>query len=55
MYVPGLKQQHRERASATGATPGEIMEVFELASIIGIHTVATALPILLEELERAGR
>ncbi len=54
MYVPGLKQ-HILNALGYGATPGEIMEVFELASIIGIHTLATSLPILLEELDRAGR
>jgi alkylhydroperoxidase/carboxymuconolactone decarboxylase family protein YurZ len=54
MYVPGLKQ-HIVNALGYGATPGEVMEVFELASIIGIHTVATALPILLEELDRADR
>jgi len=29
------------------------MEVFELASTIGIHGYLVALPILLEELERA--
>jgi alkylhydroperoxidase/carboxymuconolactone decarboxylase family protein YurZ len=53
MYVPGLRQ-HVVNALEHGATPGEIMEVFELASIIGIHTCATAVPILVEELERAG-
>jgi alkylhydroperoxidase/carboxymuconolactone decarboxylase family protein YurZ len=52
MYVPGLRQ-HIGNALAYGATPAEVMEVFELASTIGIHGYLVALPILLEELERA--
>ena len=31
MYVPGLRQ-HIENALGYGATPAEVMEVFELAS-----------------------
>jgi alkylhydroperoxidase/carboxymuconolactone decarboxylase family protein YurZ len=54
MYLPGLKQ-HVENALAYGATPAEIMEVFELAVPIGAHTHALALPILVEELARAGK
>jgi alkylhydroperoxidase/carboxymuconolactone decarboxylase family protein YurZ len=54
MYLPGLKQ-HIENALSLGATPGEVMEVFELASVIGIHTCTMGLPILVEELERAGK
>jgi len=50
MYVPGLRQ-HIENALAYGATPAEVMEVFELASTIGIHGYLAALPIVLEELE----
>jgi alkylhydroperoxidase/carboxymuconolactone decarboxylase family protein YurZ len=52
MYVPGLKQ-HIENALGYGATPGEIMEVFELAAPLGVHTYAVATPILAEELARA--
>lgn len=52
LYVPGLRQ-HVKNALAHGATPGEIMEVFELASIIGIHTCALAVPILVDELQHA--
>jgi alkylhydroperoxidase/carboxymuconolactone decarboxylase family protein YurZ len=52
MYIPGLRQ-HIENALAYGATPAEMMEVFELASTIGIHACVVGLPILLEELERA--
>ena len=53
MYIPGLKQ-HVENALALGAAPEEIMEVFEIASVIGIHTCTVGVPILIEELERAG-
>ena len=49
MYVPGLRQ-HIENALAYGATPAEVMEVFELASTIGIHGYLVALPTVLEEL-----
>ena len=52
MYVPGLKQ-HIENALGYGATRGEIMEVFELAAPLGIHTYAVTMPILAEELARA--
>lgn len=50
MYVPGLRQ-HIENALGHGATPAEVMEVFELASTIGIHGYLAALPVVLEELE----
>ena len=52
MYIPGLRQ-HIENAIAYGATPAEVMEVFELAAVIGIHACAVGLPILAEELARA--
>jgi alkylhydroperoxidase/carboxymuconolactone decarboxylase family protein YurZ len=52
MYVPGLRQ-HIENALGYGATPAEVMEVFELASTIGIHGYLVGLPIVVEELERA--
>jgi alkylhydroperoxidase/carboxymuconolactone decarboxylase family protein YurZ len=52
LYVPGLRQ-HIENALAYGATAEEIMEVFEIASLIGIHTCTMGVPILIEELERA--
>jgi alkylhydroperoxidase/carboxymuconolactone decarboxylase family protein YurZ len=53
MYVPGLRQ-HIENAIGYGATAGEIMEVFELASTLGIKACTLGVPILLEELERAA-
>ena len=52
LYVPGLRQ-HVKNALAYGATAEEIMEVFEIASVIGIHTCTMGVPILVEELARA--
>lgn len=48
LYVTGLKL-HIENALGYGATPQQILEVMEIASVIGIHSVTTAAPILLEE------
>ena len=53
MYIPGLTQ-HIVNALGYGATRGEVMEVLELAAPLGIHTHAVTMPILGEELERAG-
>jgi len=48
LYVKGLKL-HIENAVGYGATPGEILEVMEIASVLGMHAVTTAAPILAEE------
>jgi alkylhydroperoxidase/carboxymuconolactone decarboxylase family protein YurZ len=53
MFEPGLRQ-HIRNALALGATKEEIMEVFELASVIGAQAWAVAGPPLQEALERAG-
>ena len=53
MFEPGLRQ-HIRNALALGATKEEIMEVFELASVIGAQAWAVAGPPLHEALERAG-
>jgi alkylhydroperoxidase/carboxymuconolactone decarboxylase family protein YurZ len=54
LYVPGLRQ-HVRNAIGLGATAGELMEVFELASTLGIRTCELGVPMLLEALgERAG-
>jgi alkylhydroperoxidase/carboxymuconolactone decarboxylase family protein YurZ len=47
LYVKGLKL-HIENAVGYGATPQEILEVMEIASVLGIHAVTTAAPILTE-------
>ncbi|ULN47174.1 carboxymuconolactone decarboxylase family protein [Mycolicibacterium goodii] len=53
LYVPGLKL-HIENAIGYGATAGEILEVMEIASVLGIHAATTAAPILMEEAQKAG-
>jgi alkylhydroperoxidase/carboxymuconolactone decarboxylase family protein YurZ len=47
MFVPGLRQ-HVANAIRYGATAAELMEVFELASGIGVESFALALPALAE-------
>ena len=54
LYKPGLKL-HLENAIDYGATVGEILEVMEIASVLGIHAATSAVPILVEEAEAAGR
>ncbi len=44
---------HMENALKQGATPAEIMEVLELTSVLGVHTVSMGLPVLLDELKKA--
>jgi alkylhydroperoxidase/carboxymuconolactone decarboxylase family protein YurZ len=53
LYVPGLKL-HMRNAVGYGATAGEILEVMEIASVLGIHAATTAVPILAEELAAKG-
>jgi alkylhydroperoxidase/carboxymuconolactone decarboxylase family protein YurZ len=53
LYEPGI-QAHMQNAFRYGATPEEIMEVFELTSVLGIHTCTSGVPILVDELKNAG-
>src|SRR5690606_4423493 len=53
LYVPGLKL-HRRHAVRLGATPGEIMEVLAIVSVIGIHAATTAAPILAQVAAERG-
>ncbi|KAI0546134.1 Metallo-hydrolase/oxidoreductase [Xylaria curta] len=52
LYVPGLKL-HMRNALGYGATPQEIVEVLELATLLSLHTAHVAAPII-EELCRAS-
>ena len=54
LYQPGLRQ-HIVNALGHGATRAEIMEVYELTSGLGIHACTLGVPVLLEELDRAGK
>ena len=49
LYEPGLRQ-HIQNALRHGATAEEIMEVYELTSVLGIHTCTLGVPVLLDEL-----
>jgi alkylhydroperoxidase/carboxymuconolactone decarboxylase family protein YurZ len=53
LYTSGLRA-HIENALGYGATPQEILEVMEIASVLGIHAVTAAAPILEEEMAAAG-
>jgi alkylhydroperoxidase/carboxymuconolactone decarboxylase family protein YurZ len=54
LFVPGIRQ-HIKLALSHGATAGEIMEVLELTATLGIHACNIGVPILIEELEAAGK
>lgn len=47
-------REHVQRAIEHGATREEIVEVLQIISVIGIHSCALGIPILMEELEKAG-
>lgn len=49
MYVPGVRR-HTEAALRAGATRLQIIEALELSSVLGIHTLTIALPLLAEVL-----
>ena len=53
LYEPGIRH-HISNALRYGATKEEIMEIFELVSVLGIHTCTIGVPILIEELKKAG-
>lgn len=54
MYEPGVRA-HVKAALDLGATPGEIMEVIELTSTLGVHALNIGVPILAEVLVEAGK
>lgn len=53
LYDPGLRV-HLRRALEVGASVEEIVEVMEVTSTLGLHSLAVGLPVLVEELEKAG-
>jgi len=53
LHEPALRA-HIANALEYGATAAEIMEVFRLASVLGIHTMVYSLPELLKVLEDNG-
>ena len=52
MYAPGVRR-HMAAALKAGATREELLETIELVTIMGIHSVNLAIPILREEVEKA--
>ncbi|MFK7937735.1 MAG: carboxymuconolactone decarboxylase family protein [Roseovarius sp.] len=54
LWAPGVRR-HMQNALREGATQAEIMEVLQLTSIMGVHSVTLGAPILAEELEKAAR
>lgn len=54
MYAPGTRR-HIKGALAVGATGAEIMEVLKLCVVQGVQACNLGIPILAEELARAGR
>jgi alkylhydroperoxidase/carboxymuconolactone decarboxylase family protein YurZ len=50
LYKPGLKL-HMKNALGYGATPEEIMEVLEIATLLSLHTLEVATPILAQHVK----
>jgi alkylhydroperoxidase/carboxymuconolactone decarboxylase family protein YurZ len=48
LYAPGVRR-HIRKALELGATKEEITAVLQCVSVLGIHTMSLAAPILLEE------
>lgn len=53
LYVPGTKL-HIRNALDHGATVGQVLEVMELASMLGVQSVTTTAPLLAQELRQHG-
>jgi len=53
LYPPGLKL-HMRNAVRLGASTAEIIEVLELASLVGMQAAAVGAPILAQELRATG-
>jgi alkylhydroperoxidase/carboxymuconolactone decarboxylase family protein YurZ len=54
LYEPGIRQ-HVRAALALGASAGEVMEVLELTSTLGIHACNIGIPLLIEVLTEEGK
>jgi alkylhydroperoxidase/carboxymuconolactone decarboxylase family protein YurZ len=53
LYAPGARR-HMRNALRHGATAEELLEVIQLTTVMGIHSVNMAIPMLMEELEKAS-
>ena len=54
MYGPGVRR-HIRKALELGATKQEITAVLQCVSVLGIHTMSLAAPMLLQELDAQTR
>jgi alkylhydroperoxidase/carboxymuconolactone decarboxylase family protein YurZ len=54
LYSPGVRR-HIRKALQVGATKEEILAVLQYVSVLGIHSCALGVPILVEELAAAER
>ena len=52
---PSGARRHMANALAAGATKEEILEVIQLTSILGIHSMTMGAPILMDEAEKAAQ
>lgn len=52
---PSGARRHIANALQAGATKEEILEVIQLTSIMGIHSMTMGVPILIEEAEKAAK
>jgi alkylhydroperoxidase/carboxymuconolactone decarboxylase family protein YurZ len=52
LYAPGVRR-HIRKALQLGATQQEILAVLQCVSVLGIHSCALGVPILVEELAAA--
>jgi|CXWK01.1.fsa_nt_gi alkylhydroperoxidase/carboxymuconolactone decarboxylase family protein YurZ len=51
LYAPGVRR-HMANALKAGASREEILETIQLVTVMGIHSVNLAVPILMEECEK---
>ncbi len=54
LWAPGVRR-HMQNALREGASKEEILEVLQLTSIMGVHSMTLGAPILVEELEKARK
>lgn len=54
LHGPGVRR-HIQNALRAGATKEEILEVIELTTIMGIHSMTLAAPILKEEMDKFSK
>lgn len=54
LHAPGVAR-HVEGALAAGASEHEILSTLEMIAVLGVHSVTTGFPILVDEMRRRGQ